>query len=33
VQEMIYMKAIQKNHPDGRLSVGNHRWKYTSEKI
>jgi len=27
VQEMVYLKAIQKNYPNGRFYVGNHRWK------
>jgi len=25
VQEMIYLKVIQKTHPSGRFCVGNHR--------
>jgi len=32
VQEMIYLKAIQKNHPNGHFWVGNHRSKNVSEK-
>jgi len=33
VQEMVYLKAIQKNHPNGRFCVGNCRSKNVSEKI
>ena len=33
VQEMVYLKVIQKNHPDGRFCVGNHGSKNVSEKI
>jgi len=25
VQEVVYLKAIQKNHPNGRFCVGNHQ--------
>jgi len=32
VQEMVYLKAIQKNYPNGRSCVGNHRSKTVSEK-
>jgi len=30
---MVYLKAIQKNHPNGRFCVGNHRPKKVFEKI
>jgi len=30
---MVYLKAIQKIHPNGRFCVGNHRSKNISEKI
>jgi len=33
VQEMVYLKAMQKNHPNGRFCVGNHRSKNVSEKF
>jgi len=33
VQEMVYLKAIQKNHPNGRFSVGNHGSRNISEKV
>jgi len=33
VQEMVYLKAIQKNHPSVRFYVGNYRSKTVSEKI
>jgi len=33
VQEMVYLKVIQKNHPNGRFCVGNHRSKNVSEKF
>jgi len=33
VQEMVYLKAIQKSHPNGRFCVGNHRSKNVSETI
>ena len=29
---MVYLKVIQKNHPNGRFCVGNHRSKNVSEK-
>jgi len=32
VQEMMCLKAIQKNHPNGHFCVGNHRSKNVSEK-
>jgi len=33
VQEMLYLKAIQRNRLSGRFCVGNHRSKNVSEKI
>jgi len=33
VQEMVYLKVIQNNHPNGRFCVGNHQSKNVSEKI
>jgi len=33
VQEMVCLKAIQKNHASGRFCVGNHRSKNLSENI
>ena len=30
VQEMVYLKAVQKNYPNGRFCVGNHRSKTVS---
>jgi len=27
VQEMVYLKTVQKNHPNGHFCVGNHRSK------
>jgi len=33
VQGMVYLKAIQKNHPNGSFCVRNHRSKHVSEKI
>jgi len=33
VQEMVYLKSIEKNHPCGRFCVGNHRSENVYEKI
>jgi len=33
VQGMVYLKVIQKNHPNGRFCIGNHRSKNVSEKF
>jgi len=33
VQEIIYLKVVQKNYPNGRFCVGNHGSKNVSEKI
>jgi len=33
VQEIFHLKAIEKNHPNGRLYVGNHRSKTLSENL
>ena len=33
VQEMVYLKAIEKNYLNGRFCVGNHRSKNVSEKF
>jgi len=30
---MVYFKAMQKNHPNGRFCVRNHRSKIVSEKF
>jgi len=32
VKEMVYLKAIQKHHPNGRFCAGNYRSKNVSEK-
>jgi len=31
-QEIVYLKSIHKNHPNGRFCVGNHQSKKVSEK-